>query len=221
MWKTNDGIRLRLLAFWLAAGTVLIQGCSRETSVPADVTDPLLQSRKERDIAFKSSPESPIPAQSRPGFRGLDYYPPNPGLRFRVKLNRFSVPERIRLTTNTGEVREALRYGYFEFQIQGITYRLHSYRIEDDANPGEPSLFIPFRDATTGKETYEGGRYLDLPENTSGVYDLDFNYAYNPFCAYGGDFSCPVPPEENRMGAAIHAGEKAYLRGAGTRLPNP
>jgi len=117
------------------------------------------------------------------------------------------------MTTNTGEIREALRYGYFELRLEGRDLHLHVYRMEDSSNPGKPNLFIPFRDATSGKETYGAGRYLDLAENTSGHYDLDFNLAYNPYCAYGGDFICPVPPEENRLPVAIRAGEKVYSPG--------
>ncbi len=75
---------------------------------------------------------------------------------------------------------------------------------------GAPLLFVPFRDATSGVETYTAGRYIDLRENTSGFYDLDFNRAYNPSCAYGQDFSCPIPPEENRLAVPIRAGERKY-----------
>jgi len=146
----------------------------------------------------------------RGAFQGLNYFPINPALRFHVKLNRYQVPERLRMTTNTGEIREALRYGHFEFRLEAQDLRLQVYRMEDSSAPGKPNLFIPFRDATSGKETYGAGRYLDLAENTSGYYELDFNLAYNPYCAYGGDFSCPVPPEENRLPVAIRAGEKAY-----------
>jgi uncharacterized protein (DUF1684 family) len=131
-------------------------------------------------------------------------------LRFKVKLNRFATPRTVRLGTNTGEVRSALRYGYFEFQIAGRTCRLHVYRMEDTPDAEGPRLFIPFRDATSGKETYAAGRYIDLRENTTGMYELDFNRAYNPSCAYGEDFSCPMPPAENTLEVAVRAGEMNY-----------
>jgi len=114
----------------------------------------------------------------------------------------------VRLATNTGEQRDALRYGFFEFTVDGQACRLQAYRTSDEGET--PHLFIPFRDATSGKETYAAGRYLELPENTSGVYDLDFNLAFNPYCAYGGDYSCPFPPPENHLKVAIRAGEKNY-----------
>lgn len=193
------------------AGILLLAGCVQEPAQKSSVAiDPVLLNRQEKDRAFKSGPESPIPEEERGRFQGLAYYPLAPNLRLTVKLNRHPTPQSVRLGTNTGEIRRALRYGYFEFQIEGQTCRLQAYRIEDDPPAGGPSLFIPFRDATSGKETYPGGRYLDLPENTSGVYELDFNRAYNPSCAYGKGFSCPVPPAENTLPVPVMAGEKNF-----------
>ena len=102
-----------------------------------------------------------------------------------------------------------MRYGYFEFQVGSKDCRLQVYRLEDSAARGA-SLFVPFRDSTSGQETYGAGRYIDLKENTSGIYDLDFNRAYNPSCAYNSTYSCPVPPAENTLKVAIRAGEKKY-----------
>jgi uncharacterized protein (DUF1684 family) len=187
------------------------QACADRPPESLESSDPLLQIRQERDLAFKTNPQSPIPARDRGAFHGLDYFPIEPALRFRVKLIRFDRPTRVRIATNTGELREGLRYGYFEFSVSGQACRLQAYRLDESGGSEKPSLFIPFKDATTGKGTYSAGRYLDLPENTSGVYDLDFNQAYNPSCAYGGDFSCPIPPDENRLAVPIRAGEKNYL----------
>ncbi len=175
--------------------------------------DPVLQERREKDREFKSGPNSPLAAGERALFKGLSYYDIDPGLRFRVKLNRYPDPQSVRLGTNTGEVRSALRYGYFEFQITGKTCRLQVYRVEDQPSGGGPNLFIPFRDATSGKETYGSGRYIDLKENTTGYYQLDFNRAYNPYCAYGEGFSCPVAPAENTLAVPVRAGERIYPLG--------
>jgi uncharacterized protein (DUF1684 family) len=131
-------------------------------------------------------------------------------LRFQAVLHRHPTPQTIRIATNTTEERYALRYGYFEFQVEGQTCRLQVYRMLDDPPPGQAMLFVPFRDQTSGRESYGGGRYIDLRENTSGIYDLDFNRAYNPSCAYGKDYSSPVPPRENTLADPIRAGEKNY-----------
>jgi uncharacterized protein (DUF1684 family) len=194
---------------------MLLAGCtSKPAPKPGPRADTILQERTEKDRAFKNDPGSPLPEKERQAFAGLSYFPPDPQLRFQAKLNRYDRPETVRIGTNTGEIRTGLRYGYFEFEIDGRLCRLQVYRMQDSTARGAPSLFVPFRDATTGKETYAAGRYLDLRENTSGTYELDFNRAYNPSCAYGrGDYSCPVPPAENTLAVAVKAGEKKYSQG--------
>ena len=127
-----------------------------------------------------------------------------------MKLERYPAPAELRMGTNTSEQRRALRYGYFEFPLGGRTCRLQVYKIFETNESSSSSLFVPFRDATSARETYGGGRYIDLEENTSGVYDLDLNRAYNPSCAYGKDYSCPMPPLENTLPVPVHAGEKKY-----------
>ena len=204
-------LRLALLA---ASAGVLSQACARkpaEEPANARYETELLQERREKDRNFKSGSQSPVPEGAKAGFKGLNYYPPNPDLRFSVRLNRYPAPQMTRIGTNTGEVRSGLRYGYFEFQAGGKICRLQAYRMMDDmAADGGALLFVPFRDATSGSETYAAGRYIDLRENTTGIYDLDFNRATNPYCAYGKDYSCPIPPEENRLTVPIRAGEKNY-----------
>jgi uncharacterized protein (DUF1684 family) len=193
---------------------VIMVGCSqpeRETARPfSSIGNPVLRERMEKDREFRTGRNSPISGEDRANFHGLSYFELNPNLRFRVKLNRYPAPQTVRLGTNTGEIRSALRYGYFEFRVDGRDCRLQVYRIEDVPSGGGPNLFIPFRDATSGKETYGAGRYIDLQENTSGYYDLDFNRAYNPYCAYAKGFSCPVPPAENTLTVPIRAGEMKY-----------
>lgn len=189
---------------------VIMSACSeKNTPLPA-WQEVLRGERREKDNAFKSGSGSPLPEKDRAGFRGLDYYPVDPSLRFTVRLNRYPSPREVRIGTNTGEIRSGLRYGYFEFEAGGRVCQLQAYRMNEDQGGRGPSLFVPFKDATTGRETYAAGRYIELPENTSGTYELDFNRAYNPFCAYGTDYSCPVPPAENTLPVPIRAGEKKY-----------
>jgi uncharacterized protein (DUF1684 family) len=189
-----------------------LSGCSRfdTSSRPASESpDPLPIERKEKDALFKSGENSPLTPEDQKNFNGLKYYPLNASLRFKTRLHRYTGPTQVRLATNKGEIRNGLRYGYFEFPIGEQLFRLQAYRLEDNASSA-PYLFIPFRDATSGKETYGAGRYLDLKENTSGIYDLDFNRAYNPYCAYNKSFVCPIPPAENTLPVPIRAGEKKY-----------
>ena len=201
----SAGARRRLF-FWTLL-VLALPGCSGRA--PSQLHDPILQQRLARDAAFKTGEDSPIPPAERPGFHGLAYYPIDPALRFSVRLERYQSPQQVRLGTNTGEIRSGLRYGHFDFEVGTQACRLEVYKLEDAPDHGA-SLFVPFRDATSGKETYGTGRYIDLMENTSGIYDLDFNRAYNPSCAYNSDYSCPVPPAANTLKVPIRAGEKKY-----------
>ena len=206
-----------VIAVCFAIGSI-VTGCSRggnleEERAPAVVSEPngsVLSARVARDKFFRSGANSPIPTQDRGSFKGLEYYPVNEALSYSVRLNRYPRPEQVRLATNTGEIRSGLRYGYFDFTVEGRSCRLNVYRLDDSAESGGPNLFIPFRDTTSGAETYAPGRYIDLAENTSGVYQLDFNRAYNPYCAFNSHYSCPFPPDENILPVPIRAGEKKY-----------
>jgi len=201
------------VSFPLIVFILFLAGCSgppHRSRTASGAADPILRERISKDEAFKSGSGSPIPPQDRASFRGLEYFPIDPGLRFTVRLQRYSSPKQVRLGTNTGEIRSGLRYGYFDFRIGDRDCRLRVYRLDDTPGPA-PYLFIPFRDATSGRESYGAGRYMDLNENTAGIYELDFNRAYNPFCAYNNEFSCPLPLEENTLKVAIRAGEKDYI----------
>jgi len=178
---------------------------------PSESKDPLILERIARDEAFRSSMDSPIPVDKRESFQGLDYYSVNEDLRFSVQLKRYPDPKQLRLSTNTGEIRSGLRYGYFDFTVNGQSCRLQVYRLDASEGSEGPNLFIPFRDATSGIETYASGRYIDLTENTSGTYELDFNRAYNPYCVFDSVYSCPIPPAENALSISILAGEKMPL----------
>ena len=201
----------------IIAGTIVaallasLPACgNRETARenPAGATNSLVQERIAREEAFRTSPDSPIPAEKRGSFHGLQYYPVDETLKFSVQLKRHPNPQRIRLSTNTGEIRSGLRYGYFDFSVDGQSCRLQVYRLDAVEGNGGANLFIPFRDATSGNETYGSGRYIDLTENTTGIYELDFNRAYNPYCAFNSRYSCPLPPAENVLKVPIRAGEK-------------
>lgn len=163
--------------------------------------------RRERDKFFKVSKDSPLKDEDRFGFQSLRYYDPSQEFVFRATLQNFEKPESLKMGTTTGDLRDAVKYGYIDFAVRGKSLRVHVYKFV----PIQSSyLFVPFTDSTSGKETYGAGRYLDLEENETGTYLLDFNLAYNPSCAYNENYSCPIPPKENRLDAAIEAGEKNF-----------
>ena len=148
---------------------------------------------------------TPVPE----GFEGPRYYPPDERWIVRAELDR-QVPGtglRVQLQTSIGDLREFDVYGNFVFTVDGEEQRLTAYSMVP-AQPGYDELFVPFRDATSGKETYGAGRYLDVPRHDADEYLLDFNAAYNPSCAYSPRYNCPYPPPQNRLKVSVEAGEK-------------
>ena len=161
----------------------------------------LLQMRKEKDARFKNGPHSPLDPGQRERFTGLAYYPYKSDLDLRIEARLFSQQEDIQLQTNTGEIRWYRRYGEFTFEVADQEARLTIFRTAD-------TYFVPFVDASAGTETYPAGRYLEPELVHDHTFQVDFNLAYNPFCAYRHGWSCPMTPAENRLRVAITAGEK-------------
>lgn len=169
--------------------------------------DEVLRYRREKDQAFRTEPGSPIPHGERHAFGGLRYYEPDPRSYVPTKLVPPAHAREIKMTTSDGDERVYEVAGTFEFDVVGSKGRLTAYRT--DAN--DDSLFLPFKDATAPTETYGAGRYIDLPSRPpNSLLFLDFNYAYNPYCAYSDEFSCPFPPRENWLPFPVRAGEKNY-----------
>jgi uncharacterized protein len=168
----------------------------------------LTELRQEKDQFFRSDLDSPISPEQRATFNGLKYYPPEKDLRVSARLERFDKPEPVLIGTSTGSRQSYLKYGTMSFEIKGTKLRLVVFKSAED--PFARSIFIPFTDETSGSETYGAGRYLDLEEQGGEDYELDFNPAYNPYCAYNSQYTCPIPPRENRLSIRITAGEKSY-----------
>jgi len=167
--------------------------------------------RHQKDVFFAHHPQSPVPPWERESFQGLDYYPPDPKYRFELELHEHGEKERIRVKVTGGGEQGYVRWGEFRFQMGGQEQRLQAYK----RDPGEERLFVPFRDATSGEETYGAGRYLDLDGGDylgEGKWLLDFNQAYNPWCAYSDAYICPFTPPENWLVVPVRAGEKNYHR---------
>lgn len=164
--------------------------------------DELLALRREKDQFFKASPHSPLSPEQQDVFTGLSYYEPNAALNLTIKVERLPPDNsEIVIETTSGDTRRYRRYGRFTFDVDGQPAQLTIY----EAPHG---FFLPFVDANVGSETYPAGRYLE-PEDLGGnEFQVDFNLAYNPTCAYNDGWSCPITPAENRLKVAIRAGEK-------------
>jgi uncharacterized protein (DUF1684 family) len=160
--------------------------------------------RQEKDHFFKNDPNSPLGEEQKLVFNNLEYFPENPELRMELALEPIEPPREVMLITSTGDRRNYLQKGQITFQVDGQKAVLQVY--ED----GYGSYFLPFVDASAPQETYGAGRYLEPEEVNPGVLHVDFNLAYNPFCAYNDRWSCPIPPHENRLKVRIEAGEKKF-----------
>lgn len=181
-------------------------------SSPDAVKAALTEQRASKDRAFKVYDQSPIPAAERATFTGLKYFPVDLAYRFTCTLKKCDTSDILKMpATKSGDIRSYRCAGILDFTVDGKPCSLMALKNADPKNPIESALlFVPFKDATTGTETYGAGRYIELTETASGVYVLDFNRAFNPFCAYNPDYSCPIPPQRNVLPVAIRAGEKRF-----------
>lgn len=189
---------------------------AHETNVDMEgYAEELTEFRQSKDEFFASSPQSPIPHEERHGgFAGLSYYPPDVAFRVEAEVVPFQQPEVVELATSTGEIRPQQRYAELHFRLGERDLKLIGFAEPHEHHTHE--LFVPFRDATSGRETYGAGRYLEIeidhgPNGETAV--IDFNVAYNPYCAYSPYYSCPVPPAENTLPVEIRAGERNYEGG--------
>jgi hypothetical protein len=170
----------------------------------------VLKARERKDTFFAQHGQSPISPQDRPQFRGLEYYPPDPNYRFELELHGHPEKQVVRMAYSKGNEQDFIRWGEFRFKIGGKEQAVQAYK----ANSQEEMLFVPFKDVTSGKETYGAGRYLDLEPDRDRTQEakwiLDFNQAYNPWCVYSEAYTCPFVPMENWLEVPIKAGEKNY-----------
>jgi uncharacterized protein (DUF1684 family) len=167
----------------------------------------LAEFREMKDAFFRTR-QSPLTPEQRKTFTGLRYFPENPALSFSVPLTRLPGTDKVQMQTSTGHVATYIRFGTLRFSVNGQPQTLTLFKSED-----HDALFLPFTDATSGAETYGAGRYLDPTLEPDGTIVLDFNLAYNPYCAYNDNWTCPIPPAENCLTVRVEAGELTF--GAG------
>jgi uncharacterized protein (DUF1684 family) len=185
----------------------LASACSSGPGAPEpDFVQKEIARREARDQAFRAD-KNPIPENKRNVLLPLRYYPPDAGYSVAAALRLGQERPVVLMPTSTGTIRRYQRVGVLEFTFNGENLSLGAF-VEEGAREID-GLFVPFVDATSGKETYPAGRYLDIPPTTTGFYEIDFNKAYNPYCAYNASYECPYPPASNRLKVEIRAGEKA------------
>lgn len=169
------------------------------------------QFRQQIDEFMGRHPQSPLDRKAQRKFKGLNYYKVDKAWKFEVEVVRFSAENTpITMQTSTGAVAEYYKFGHFTVEVGGEKATLTIY-----SDPSGSDLFLPFKDATNGQKTYGAGRYLDnhrpgIVPLSGDRFEINFNYAYNPYCAYSTAYSCPLPPRENWLSVEINSGEKIW-----------
>jgi uncharacterized protein len=195
---------------FLSAGTSPLRAGEYQEDMKIE-NERVMRWRKERDQFFKTHQRSPLTPAGKRGFKGLEYFLFNPRYYFEGPIQReilhVNDPKYYAtFLTNKGTSKRYIRYGKFHFNLDGKDNVLEVYKsILSD------TLFIPFKDSTNGKETYEGGRYIDAEILSGYRMVLDFNMAYSPSCAYNEKFTCAIPPQENTLNIGIKAGERRLV----------
>ena len=192
----------------LAAGLALA-GCNAGNPPPPDTegdyASQIQVARIALDDMYRNQPNKPVPPGKMNEFLPLKYFPPDPDYVVPASLNPSKERIVVEMPTSQGKIRQHQRVGVLEFTLKGQPLTLGAFI---EAGAGLDRLFVPFSDMTSGTETYAAGRYLELDRTSSGVYTIDFNKAYNPYCYYNADYDCPYPPRESRLPLPIRAGER-------------
>ena len=195
-------MKFRILAAVLAAGFAAT-AC---TSEPEDYVTKIAATRAAKDEGFKNDPNSPVPADKKAELLPLAYFPIDELYAVPAALEPASERTRIQVPTSIGKIRNLERIGTLKFSVKGQPLKLTAFM--DVETPDANRLFVPFSDLTSGAETYAAGRYMELDPTPTGIYVVDFNVAYHPYCYYSPEFDCPYPPAENRLTTPIRAGER-------------
>jgi uncharacterized protein len=175
----------------------------------AAFADEIKKEREDKDRFMRTSPSSPFAANPA-AFQSLSYYPPDPKYKIVASLKPVKDKKPVSLATNDGKEQQYVEYAHAEFDLDGLHHSLLILEVIE-MGPFRGQLFFAFGDETSADETYGAGRYLDLIKVPgASTITLDFNKAYNPYCAYSDKFSCPLPPAENLLSIPIRAGEKNY-----------
>lgn len=188
----------------LAAGLLLASCSSSPPPEPKDYVQTIASARAAKDAAFAEG-DDPIPKTKHAQFLPLAYFPIDPEYNPPGVLKPIDDQTIVEMPTSTGTNRKMRRVGSLEFTLKGQPLKLLAFN-EVGTDPG--SLFVPFSDLTSGTETYPGGRFMDLTRNATGIYEVDFNRSYIPYCYYNPTYECPYPPPENRLKIPIRAGER-------------
>ena len=189
----------------LMAGLVSACGAGKQSDRAADYVTTIQAARTAKDEAFRRQVDEPIPLAKQQTFLPLKYFPIDPQYAVTASFAPAKVRTPVKMPTSTGLMRDMDQVGTLAFTLKGQSLTLGAF-VEAGDSPDR--LFVPFTDLTSGTETYQAGRYLELERNATGIYVIDFNRAFHPFCYYNPQYDCPYPPLSNRLPIPVRAGEK-------------
>lgn len=195
---------LRWLLVALVAVAGASSGCTQESPDAAYIRK-VAEERARKDQFFRSGGESPVKPADQNKFLPISYFDIDPDYVAPATFRLLEDRTRLVMPTSTGKQRDMERVGFLEFQLKGQPMKLTAF---SEVGQQVARLFVPFNDLTSGTETYPAGRYMDIDPQASGVYVVDFNTAYHPYCYYNAEYDCPYPPAENRLKTPIRAGER-------------
>ncbi len=204
----KNNLRKSLLLFALL---LIIAGCGKNyTPEQKAYIAKIEKERAEKNEWFKTSPESPFNYKEKIPFHKLKYFDVDPAWVFHSKLYEYPVKDSLTIYGTKGEGRPTIKFGYIKFNVGGKEYKMNVYKSR--ARNGKYYYSIWFTDKTTNKESYGVGRYIDFEKNPDPnfVYTIDFNLAYNPYCAYSPAYSCAIPSKDDYLDLAVSAGEKKF-----------
>ena len=166
----------------------------------------------ELNSQFADPDKSPLMPEDLKTFRELNFFPSDSSLLVNAKFVKAKKQKPFKMKTSTDRLPMYVKYGTLYFELQGKKCELNLYQnAELIKKPGfDDYLFLPFSDLTNGKESYIGGRYIDVRSPKGDTIVIDFNKAYNPYCAYNHAYSCPIVPLENDLPVEVRAGVKAF-----------
>jgi len=187
---------------------------SQQVDTQADFYKEIKAYQAKMNAAFAAKKSSPLAEKDRKSFTGLAYYAPTETYKISATFKKTFGATPFEMPTTTSRTPIYQEYGTATFTLDGKTHTLHIYQNLELMKQVQYKdyLFIPFTDLTNGEDTYGGGRYLEVGLPEDGKIILDFNKAYNPYCAYNAKYSCPIPPKENSLTVAIKAGVKAFKK---------
>ena len=208
--KYNSIKRKQILRIIFVLGALSIVATLIISSINVDTHSGIsIKYREQKDDNFRKSIKSPI--KDKDNFGGLNYFPYSEKYRVNAFVTFTNDTQLISMPRTDGKRSFYTAFVKASFKIDGQLQTLMMYRYPDDLQ-NKPMLFVPFFDASNGDKTYGGGRYLDVELNNNKSIIIDFNYAYNPFCVYNYQYTCPITPAENKLTVPIPAGEKTYTQ---------